>query len=139
MNFAENLIQSWTVFSSVIAETPVRVKKQVVEKYLDGERLKEEKALLETEMVGFLKYYRDNIITRIESRIANLNGLLVGRAFSLSVDRIAIIYFFSSFFYFSLVITLFFYHIISLDLSNTNPSDESAEAASPVCNLPVRC
>lgn len=27
MNFAENLIQSWTVFSSVIAETPVRVKK----------------------------------------------------------------------------------------------------------------
>ena len=108
MNFAENLIQSWTVFASVIAETPVRVKKQLVEKFLDGERLKEEKALLEREMVGFLKYYRDNIITRIESRIANLNGLLVGRAFSLSVDRIAIIYFFSSFFYFSLVITLFF-------------------------------
>ena len=105
---AENLIQSWTVFASVIAETPVRVKKQVVEKYLDGERLKEEKALLETEMVGFLKYYRDNIITRIESRFANLNGLLVGRAFSLSVDRIAIFYFFSSFFYFSLVKTLFF-------------------------------
>ena len=108
MPFAENLIQSWTVFASVLAETPVCVKKEVVEKYLDGERLKEEKALLEREMVGFLKYYRDNIITRIESRIANLNGLLVGRAFSLSFDRIAIFYFFSSFFYFSLVIMLCF-------------------------------
>lgn len=108
MHFAESVLQSWTVFPSVLAETPVRVKKQVVEIYLDGERLQEEKALLEREMVGFLKYYRDNIITRIESRIANLNGLLVGRVFSLSVDRIAIFYFFSSFFYFSLVITLCF-------------------------------
>lgn len=30
-----------------VAETPVRVKKLVVEKYLDGQRLKEEKTLLE--------------------------------------------------------------------------------------------
>lgn len=90
-------------------------------------------------MVGFLKYYRDIIITRIESRIANLNGLLVGRAFSLSVDRIAINLFLFLFLLFFPCNNVVFYHIISLDLSNTSPSDESAEAASPVCNLPVRC
>jgi len=43
-----------------------------------GKRLKEEKTLLEKEMTGFLKYYRDTIIPGIEARIAALNGLLHG-------------------------------------------------------------
>lgn len=55
----------------------------MVEKYLDGEPLKEEKSLLQKEMTGFLKYYRDVIIPGIEARITALSASLLGKDYQL--------------------------------------------------------
>ncbi|PFX21976.1 hypothetical protein AWC38_SpisGene13533 [Stylophora pistillata] len=57
-------------------EMPLRAKKQVVEKYLEGRRLTEEKVLLEKEMTGFLKFYKDTVIPEILSTIESLKAVL---------------------------------------------------------------
>lgn len=57
-------------------EMPLRTKKQVVEKYLEGRRLTEEKLLLEKEMTGFLKFYKDTVIPEILSTIESLKAVL---------------------------------------------------------------
>ena len=64
--------------STLFAGTPVRKKKQIAEKYLEGERLREEKVLLEKEMTGFLQLYKDTIIPGITSRIDSLTVALNG-------------------------------------------------------------
>lgn len=62
-----------------LAETPIRAKKQVVEKYLEGKRLREEKVLLEKEMTGFLKFYKDTVIPGLSTSIDRLTAVLNGR------------------------------------------------------------
>ena len=52
------------LYKNFSAETPVRAEKQVIEKYLEGKRLVEEKVLLEKEMTGYLKFYKDNFNSR---------------------------------------------------------------------------
>ena len=63
---------------TLFAGTPVRTKKQVVEKYLEGKRLREEKVLLEKEMTGFLQFYKDSVIPGITSKIDSLTVALNG-------------------------------------------------------------
>lgn len=71
-----------------VVEMPIRAKKQVVEKYLEGRRLTEEKVLLEKEMTGFLEFYKDTVIPEILSTIERLKAVLQGKrtAFSISVQ-----------------------------------------------------
>ena len=66
------------IFYYYYLEMPLRAKKQVVEKYLEGRRLTEEKVLLEKEMIGFLKFYKDTVIPEILSTIESLKAVLSG-------------------------------------------------------------
>ena len=66
------------IFFFYFLEMPLRSKKQVVEKYLEGRRLTEEKVLLEKEMTGFLKFYKDTVIPEILSTIESLKAVLSG-------------------------------------------------------------
>lgn len=66
------------LFNFFFLEMPLRTKKQVVEKYLEGRRLTEEKLLLEKEMTGFLKFYKDTVIPEILSTIESLKAVLSG-------------------------------------------------------------
>ena len=68
-----------TFFLNLRTGTPIHEKKQLVEKYLEGKRLKEEKALLEREMLGFLKYYKDAVVPAIDARLTYLAAVLQGK------------------------------------------------------------
>ena len=73
----------WSPVESVnilyLVETSVHAKKQVVEKYLKENRLREEKVLLAKDMTGFLTFYKDTIIPGISTRIDTLTAVLNGR------------------------------------------------------------
>ena len=62
-----------------VVEMPIRGKTQVVEKYLEGRRLTEEKELLEKEMTGFSKFYKDTVVPEILSTIERLKAVLQGK------------------------------------------------------------
>lgn len=68
-------------------ETPIRAKKQVVEKYLEGKRLREEKVLLEKEMTGFLKFYKDTVILGLSTSIDRLTAVLNESSGEASLDE----------------------------------------------------
>lgn len=71
-------IFNFFLFFFYFLDMPLRAKKQVVEKYLEGRRLTEEKILLEKEMIGFLKFYKDTVIPEILSTIESLSAVLSG-------------------------------------------------------------
>ena len=69
----------YLMFCFVSTATPERVKKQMLEKCTEGKRLKEEKVLLEKDMTGFLKYFRNSVIPQLVLRILSLNQAFCGK------------------------------------------------------------
>ena len=51
---------------------PIRVKKKIAELENECTRYEEEIGILENEMKKFIKYYRNNVIRRLEENEANL-------------------------------------------------------------------
>jgi hypothetical protein len=67
------------VFSSNdLAALSLRLKRKPVEVHLNGIRLNEELGLLEDEMYKFLCYYKDNILSSLDTRLRSIvNGLYI--------------------------------------------------------------
>ena len=64
--------------SNDLAALSLRLKRKPVEVHLNGIRLNEELGLLEDEMYKFLCYYKDNILSSLDTRLRSIvNGLYI--------------------------------------------------------------
>ena len=57
---------------------PVRTKRLVVDKYMETSRFEEEVKLLQKEMMGFVKYYKDTMLHPLMLQQQKLHDLLKG-------------------------------------------------------------
>lgn len=57
---------------------PIRTKREVVDKHMEASRFQEEVELLEREMVAFLKFYSNNVLSSLNKEEQKLEVLLKG-------------------------------------------------------------
>jgi len=64
-----NMTNSW-VFMIV----PIQTKRLVVDKYMEVDRFNEELVLLKKEMLSYIKYYTNNVLTSLRSQLKELDS-----------------------------------------------------------------
>jgi len=57
-------------------DVPIRTKRMVVDKHMEVSRFSEELKLLEKEMMGFVKYYKNSVLPSLIQQQQNLQDLL---------------------------------------------------------------
>ncbi len=63
------------VYSTAV---PTRTKRLVVDKYMEAARFKEEIKLLQKEMIGFMTFYKNNVLPSLANKQEQLQELLKG-------------------------------------------------------------